>query len=314
MPDRLDLDRALRSVGDDLDRASRPVTPAAARGRVPVAREPVRLRPGFRAGLAGTLAGLVLAAGVVVVRTADAGEHRVDVGSPATAVGEEQTVTKSDAVPLPETGLAFDDGQRTVLLSFDGRALARGQALTPSVWRASDQVIVRDEGRTAVVQAGGDRAAPGSECDRGQEVVGLRVAVCGGTPGNRQDIVAYPHDGGTPRTLDGSMLEPGHWEWAFPSPDGGRYVLAQWRRSCGGAQAVLLPADGRALPGMANMLVFEGTALGWAPDGRAVIQGVAESCADRTDRGVVLYDVAAQATTQARPPGAGTARVWVRRG
>jgi hypothetical protein len=99
-----------------------------------------------------------------------------------------------------------------------------------------------------------------------------------------------------PPEVDEPDLEPlddvGHWQVAFPEP-GGRRQLALWSGECESPSAWIIDADGSAHPVRGTSLadVPESFALGWAPDGRAVVSFTEGLCGYGSQPGVYLLDL-----------------------
>jgi hypothetical protein len=175
-----------------------------------------------------------------------------------------------DWIDLPAAGFAVFDGPTATLHAFDGSVLARAHQ------PVADEVLSGAERRTLGVRHGNvlvaedpDPAEAPPGCDEAAGGGGLRVALCGGEAQLRDQVVAVAPDGST-RVVAGPLdARLGHWRWALPSPDG-RWALAQWSGECEVPSAHLLRPDGSELREVAGGV--ESFGLGWAPDGRAVVQ------------------------------------------
>src|SRR5690606_21212130 len=90
----------------------------------------------------------------------------------------------------------------------------------------------------------------------------------------------------------------GHWSWVLPSPDG-RRALAQWSGECETSTAFVVDVESGALStvtgetGAAWSDAPSTAALGWAPDGRAIVSFVETECGlAAPDPGAYLVDLA----------------------
>lgn len=192
---------------------------------------------------------------------------------------------------LPASGIAVAEDGGLVLHDYDGNELAR--ARTP----AANQLSRGPERLLAAVRPGdtidavpADRSDAPPGCESAATAGGVRVALCGGEAQRRQRVESISPTGDQ-RVLavapQGSYGR-GSWRSAMPSPDG-RWVLATWSGECEIPTAFLLPAtgdepaitvDGRA----AFAGAAESVGIGWAPDGRAIVQlgtGLCGSAADQ---------------------------------
>ena len=92
----------------------------------------------------------------------------------------------------------------------------------------------------------------------------------------------------TTRLLAGPVAPNGHWRYALPSPDG-RWVLAQWSGECEVPVAYLFPAirgQGHPVAGPDA----ETIAIGWTPDGRAIVGFMPGACGEGNEPGTYLLD------------------------
>jgi hypothetical protein len=129
--------------------------------------------------------------------------------------------------------------------------------------------------------------ALGSGCKH----TGLDVYLClTGESSNDHGRFVVLEDGG-PRALH---VNPpgkiGHWAWAETSPDG-KTILGQWSAECEVPVAYLIPAGGGPAREAAGPS-YSSRALGWAPDGRAIVDVLArDPCGSVGPRaGVYLVD------------------------
>ena len=121
-----------------------------------------------------------------------------------------------------------------------------------------------------------------SECQAAGRDAGVRYRLC--FKPNRTDhgtLEAF-RDGswrslptGHPPDPPGQTPLVGHWAWAALSPDGETFV-ATWSAECEVPQAYLLPSTGDPPRMLADGRTS--VALGWAPDGRAIIRVFGGDC------------------------------------
>ena len=192
-----------------------------------------------------------------------------------------------DDQALERAALAVVHGEEVVLISLDGAELGRGQregwypdnpdrgvALepVPGGWAVS-QPAARDE------MGGGCGAIHGAG--------GLWATACGAEWSEPTEIrIIAP--GNTSRLLAGAVDPDGSWRYALPSPDG-RWVLAQWSGACEVPTAYVFPSaggEGRPVDGTGAGTI----AVGWTPDGRAVVGFMPGGCGADTEPGIYLVD------------------------
>jgi hypothetical protein len=311
MPDRNNgLDAQLRALARTLDSEARVTSAAEAMSRRSPSRPPRRHGVAIAAAAAAsTIAGV---AGAVVTLAGDLGPERVaiETSSPTSAPSSSDPgpTTTDEAASiqfdgttfeqLPESGLAVVRGGRVLLLGFDGAELASASAPELYDLFAARPGFVIDLTLAAVATPADPAEAPDG-CDAAPAGGGVRLALCGGQPQVRDRIVRVAPDGA--RTVVADRLpQRGSWWWAAPSPDG-RWVLAQWSGECEVPTAYLIPtAGGEPEPVLAGAdgLLPESSALGWTPDGRAVIGAGAGDCGNAAEApGIYLLDPDTQETT-----------------
>jgi hypothetical protein len=166
--------------------------------------------------------------------------------------------------PLPPRGLALETKAGVQLQTMSGRPLATVKGLDLASDRATaHRLVMRDRrGHLFVLDRGAHRVRRVSErpsrfsgCRLTDARAGVELHVCGRTLRTSTGPVTADVRG------PGNV---GHWVWAEFAPRGNA-VLAQWSAECEVPVAYLL-ANGVLRPyGM------ESEALGWLPDGEAVI-------------------------------------------
>lgn len=317
MPDNdLDLDRRLARLARSLDEAAPPLPVDEIIARAgKVRRRPLAgSTPPRLLVAAGAMAATVAAAvGVTVLFDRD-GSRPADVvaGPPTTPSAGPTTpavtgVERADASgpvtlerSLPATGVLSvagpDDGGALVLLDFSGSQVGRG---SPGGWYTNDpdrgvDVVSTDTGAIVVREAPPLRdPVPGCAAVHGGG--GLRVAAGCGDP----EVRVVSADG-TSTPLTGAAGAVGHWRYAIASPDGA-WVLAQWSAECELPVAYLVDAR----TGERSAVVSEtahSTALGWAPDGRAVVSTAGGACGDTAwEAGTYLVDPDSDTRTRISP-------------
>lgn len=293
MPETHDLDDSLRALATDLDAHSRTTSPADAMSRATRARRP-RARPPRWALVAVAVTAVV--AVVAVTTGLPGGEKRDNVTTdrtpgpaPAPAppdVPTSGTITRrsnglegTPLAALPESGFAdvTDDG--VVLLSYDGTELARAGGWPGGAPAAGADLVVRDDqGSTIAETAAPDPAEAPQDCSEAAGAGGTRVAICHG----RRQLDRVGPDG--TRTQLGDLHPGVTWTQALPSPDG-RWVLAQIASGCGKPLAVVRSTSGETQSPVEDT---ERVAVGWLPDGRAVVQVIGEGCGDSGAEPAVL--------------------------
>lgn len=283
MPDRRDLDAALRAVAADLDRRSRVATPIAARAGAAPSMGP--RHPPLLVGM-GVVAGFVaVLAGALVLIRDDQRREPVLIG-PSSTIDEDVAPVDPMAFIGTPGGLAVlpANGDTLDILAFDelGGPLRRVGELpvTDDVRYASTGLLELSLG------AGGAELAPASDpaelpegCASVVGVGGVRIARCGGDVGLPDRLDRFDASGRT-TPLVGMPPEKvaGHWRWLVPSPDG-TTVLAQHSGECEVPSAWFVsPTDGAIAPVLPGQPDAEAVGLGWLPDGRAVVHVLTEGC------------------------------------
>lgn len=334
MVDRRDLTEEIRRLATRLDERSRVVDPASV-----MAAKPDRApRPSWRRPLLVVAAAVVVVLGGVGLAVAvvddDSDGRRVDTQdapittdrvatttTPTTttsSTGSTTDVPRYDGVQwseLPERGIGIVEDGRLVLLGFDGTELASltHPALGGLGGRAGRTVVgIPSSGMPTVLA---ETVQPPDGCDEAAGGGGVRVALCGGDPQRRQEIVQVDLTGDVrvlagdaPGAPDGT----GHWRWAVPSPDG-RWVLAQHSGECEVPTAWLVKLPGGSAPktvtGLPSLVgAVESIGIGWAPDSRAIVHLRGAGCGLAADEpGIYLVDpdTAERALLHAVPSDAG---------
>lgn len=247
-------------------------------------------------GLMGLLVGL-LAGGGDGREGASAG--RATTTTSASAVSATATTSPGPVPHLSSGTVAIDDGalrradltlfgeEDFAFVSFDGTELGRGPL---GGWHTDDPDLGVDiegaSGGWSVTEAPAlDDPLPGCGAVHGRG--GIRVAVCG--PEHERGEIRIVAGDGRSRLISGAVDPYGHWRYALPSPDG-RWVLAQWSGECEVPVAYLFPAaggPGRPVAGAGR----ETIAIGWAPDGRAIVGFWPGACGAGSERpGTYLVD------------------------
>lgn len=274
----------LRAVARSLDDAAPPITTP---GAAPPAAD--------RRPLLALVAAFVLVAGVGAWLLVDRGGDDDSVVTP----GPTASTVPQEA--LPDAGFAVRTGDTSwELYGYDGRRIGSAPGPDDHDPGAPLQLTpARD--RLGVLPA----SLPGVS-DACTAVTGgddVWVGLCGldGTGRPRElHVVRQGRDEGVltgPPPDPGAPTVLGFWRWAWVSPDG-RWVLAQWSGECESRTAFILPSDGSTElqtvtggVGDAWLSGPESAALGWAPDGRAVIQIPGMDCGGpQADAGVYLLD------------------------
>jgi hypothetical protein len=173
--------------------------------------------------------------------------------------------------PLPQVGIVVSDGDGAALLDTDGNLLASlpGYHLT------------------------GNPGAPGVWLESGARPFMLDPAAGVLVPVARETAAASMYDEGPePDLASPANATVGHWRFQlFPSV--GTASLAQWSGECEAPTAYWVDADGseRIITGERSLAhAPESVALGWTPDGAALVFLPAGSCASRTEQpGVYRY-------------------------
>jgi hypothetical protein len=176
--------------------------------------------------------------------------------------------------------------------------LALVDANGTEIWRGPADGRYPDEygGITYEVRPGGIRLTVGAEpkppsadCEAARGDGLLHLAVCGDPSRSRLDEIRLFSPDGTYRVLTGLVDDIDSWRVAWPSPEGS-WVLAESSNPCDTSTAYLIhipDGQARALsdPGGSN-------ALGWLPDGRAVITVSDEGCSSGAGPGTYIIDPA----------------------
>ncbi len=323
--DERELAEQLRGLAAHVDAESRTVHPVTAMEHTP-GRDPRRRRQ-----LVGAAAAALAVAGTIALIVDDDGRQPVDaVTPPTTETTSSTTSTTSSTVSedantfagtppeeWPASGIVVVEGERAVLLDHDGTELGevRGPVLSGMGVGPEQTSIVVRPGPSFEVEGPPTVDAP-TRCDTGAGGGGIRVVLCGGEPQIRERIVSVDPTGATEELFGDApgSLDAGHWRWALPSPDG-EWILGQWSGECEVPTAFFLPVAGgepRTVDGAAT--VGEGVesfGVGWAPDGRAVVQLVGGGCGAGADEpGTYLVDPASGDRTLVRAAAAGGSRAY----
>jgi hypothetical protein len=201
--------------------------------------------------------------------------------SSGTIAIDDQALRRADLALFGENDFA--------LVSFDGTELGRGSL---DGWYTNDPDLGLDiegtSGAWSVSEAPAlDEPVPG--CAAVHSAGGNRVAICG--PEHEPGEIRLATGDGRFRLIAGAANPTGHWRYALPSPDG-RWVLAQWSGECEVPVAYLFPAaggPGQAVAGADR----ETSAIGWTPDGTAIVGFWEGACGAGTDQpGTYLVDPA----------------------
>ncbi len=207
---------------------------------------------------------------------------------------------------LPEHGVVVEDGSFVVLVDLDGRVITRLRGFELYYqWTVPGPVVLRrDRDEYFVLHVRSHTVRPLASRD---DASALSPQFQAGFGPDADSELPYPV--GT-RIEDHPDLRSGFWAYALPSPDGSR-LLAQWSGECEVPNAFFVEdgsavtVDGhRRMPGAADSI-----ALGWTPDGRAVVRLLSGACSNGVDQpGVYVFE----------DPGAGelmfetdsSARMW----
>jgi hypothetical protein len=299
----------LRTAATALDDAAPPI--GAADLRTP-ARGPDRLPV---VALAVAFVALVAVVALLLARGSDDEDGRVVTPGPVPTTPE-----------LPDVGFALRSADDPVTLyDLDGDELATA-ALSDLYNDGPAYAVsgVGDDLRIDVPVAAS--VEPPAGCLSPSAGGGVVVALCQvsdrfwrielvGPDGTRTPLADPPTDPGAP------VIE-GHWQWVVVSPDG-RWVLGQWASECGSAHGFVLATDGttglHAVTGESGadgawLTAPRSRALGWAPDGRAIIELSSEDCGGPlSDAGVYLLDPATGERQRIHAIGPGeSAYAWTR--
>jgi hypothetical protein len=269
--------------------------------------------------------GLIVLMAVLTGLLAGGGDGRQGARSgTTTSVSGVSATTTTTGVPPPHRSsgtVAIADGalrradlalfgeEDFALVTFDGTELGRGPL---AGWYTNDPDVGVDaeggSGVWSVTEAPAlDEPLPGCASVHGGG--GIRVAVCGPEhgPGEIRVLAGDGHS----RLISGAVDPSGHWRYALPSPDG-RWILAQWSGECEVPVAYLFPATGspgRPVAGAER----ETVAIGWAPDGKAIVGFWAGACGDGDDQpGTYLVDPATGRRRRIHPYSSGALLTSVR--
>ena len=216
---------------------------------------------------------------------------------PAPALGEFFDVPPGQ---WPDAGVAVVQGDETIFF-FDDEGtdfgFLRDAALASQLGTGNvgPLEITYDGGTFAAARAAAAEDPPG--CEGATGAGGVRVALCGGEPQLRTQIVRVDPDGDTTVLTEAApgSAGVGHWRWALPSPDG-QWVLAQWSGECEVPVAYVIPTAGDTpqplgadrTPGGGST---ESIATGWTADGRIITTFPSPGCGSGLDRpGSYLVD------------------------
>jgi hypothetical protein len=190
------------------------------------------------------------------------------------------------------------DDDEAVLVTLSGTELARGPL---SGWYTNAPEAGVDynhrPGAISLTAAPGiDDPVPG--CASVHGTGGILAAVCGPEP-ETDEIRVFTADR-RQRLAIGPEGDFGHWRFALPSPNG-KWVLAQWSGQCEVTRAYLI----NARTGRRHAVVPGGVAsnaIGWAPDGRAIVGLPAAACGTSgDDPGTYLVDPGTRASRRIHP-------------
>jgi hypothetical protein len=314
--DERELAEQLRSLASHLDAESRTVHPVAAMERPP-GHDPQRRRQ-----LIGATAAVLLIVGLVVALVNDDdGRQPVDAVTPPTSGSTATTTTTTSTSTTvesntfagtppeewPESGIVVVEDERAVVLDYDGTELGevRGPIVQEFGVGPERTILVVGNGPSFEVDGPSQVDAPDG-CDTGAGGGGVRVVLCGGVPQLRERIVSVDPTGAQVDVIGPApgSLDAGHWRWALPSPDG-QWILGQWSGECEAPTAFFVPITGgepKTVDGMATIGDgVESMGLGWASDGRAIVQLRGDACGAGADvPGTYLVDPASGARTLVR--------------
>jgi hypothetical protein len=291
----------LRALADRLDEAAPPLTAAAITDRPAQAEVlPMRRRNPLLAAGGAALAVAAAVAGFVVI-AGDDEPNRVDTADRAGPTSPTPTRPSPDTtagvLPKPADGstppLLVWNGEEMALIDYSGKEFGRAPLDGFSTNRP-------DVGVDLIDAEGGWKPAEApvvddsvEDCQAVHGRAGLLVGACGGLDGEAPEIVAIESNGVHQRIAgpaDPEHPDVGHWRFGLPSPDG-KWVLAQWSGECEVPSAFAVEVS----TGRVELLGVEGTesrALGWAPDGRAIVGVSGGPCTNESaDDGIDLIDV-----------------------
>jgi hypothetical protein len=286
MPDPSDdLTRRLRAEADRLDAAAPPITATDARSSSPAPRSHRRWLP----AAAAVLVVAAIGAAWLLLSGDEDPEQLIVPADPLPTTTT--TFPWSDFMDAP-MGIAITSGDGVRVLDLDGTELG---TLPPPDDTIDGPELLLAEPPTAVEPI--DPAQVPDGCTSAFGGGGVRVALCGGDPAGPIEIDVVDSSGARRPLYEDFPLDPGgtlgitgHWLWALPSPDG-QWVLAQWQADCGDPVAVLIAVDDGRGVAVDAVSASASRALGWSPEGRAVVQLLEGSCTRTSPRlGVHLRD------------------------
>jgi hypothetical protein len=180
--------------------------------------------------------------------------------------------------PLPERGLARQQGNAVVLETLRGRPLGRLAGLSLAIPRATHGLLLADRrGRFFSIDLYQHRVRqvfrmperyPG--CRFIDATMRDTLLLCG----RRIDVIRNVQSGRQQRSVLARAPDRhgGSWAWAEFAPNG-HDVLAEWSGQCEIPTAFLI-SGGKVRPYGAATYAHapQSEALGWLPDGRAIVQ------------------------------------------
>ena len=225
-----------------------------------------------------------------VVSTTSDRIHRTSIRIGAT----EEIVVEVDSAGPDRTGVAIIEGQRLAIFDDSGRPLA-----STTVGRDIGEFarLVLTAGETGRAKVDADRTpdpVAGANCTRADRSGLLEARIC--TYPDGSSGIELQANGRTWKPLVGAPTIPRRWQddpppgaessdagWSdvFISPDHA-WVLAQWGGTCLTRSAALLDVENPQITFIESRSSLPWgpgtTALGWAPDGRAIVYLGAEAC------------------------------------
>jgi hypothetical protein len=185
---------------------------------------------------------------------------------------------------LPSRGLARQQGRDVVLETMRGRPLGRLRALSLAFPRATHGLLLADRrSRFFAIDLYEHRVREvfrKPERFRGCHFIDATMRDTLLLCGRHIDVVRNSPNGSSQRTVLARAPDRGggHWEWAEFAPNG-RDVLAEWSGLCEIPTAFLI-SGGKVKPygGPSYARAPQSEALGWLPDGRAIVQFDFGSC------------------------------------
>jgi hypothetical protein len=292
----------LRALANRLDEAAPPLTAADITDRPAHAEVlPMRRRNPLLAAGGAALAVAAAVAGFVVI-AGDDEPNRVDTagrpGPTSPTPTRPSPDTEAGVLPKPADGstpplLVWND-EEMALIDYSGKEFGRAPL---DGWSTNRP----DVGVDLIDAEGGWKPAeapvvddPVEDCQAVHGRAGLLIGACGGLNGEPPEIVIIESNG-VHQTLaasrDTGHPDVGHWGYGLPSPDA-KWVLAQWSGECEVLSAYAVEVS----TGRVEFVGLQGTesrALGWAPDGRAIVGVSGGPCtnAESADDGIYLIDV-----------------------